>query len=1324
MATPCPAARLFLLISSLLGTPLTLAQITWLRPDSELVSAVAAFETAESSIESWTGRVMDSADPYVVFATCSINAEKHPYIYLHLSCTSGRALQLYYSGTGSFSELNSARVLSVRTDGQPRIYRLNLGGVASWRGKVQHLRLDVDGARVGSAFTILGIGTSAIPIDTFGDDTILAPETVPVWGNVAPREPRERMAAWHRTNVVVDEVTGNAALLTYIRSRYTWAEHSLLAKIVPGIRRESQLVTTGAAETVKVEDFPGGVASEITIADTRITAEFVPLCIGRDMDGFAGAAVYSLQTNPPAPVVLRIGAGAGFQLIYGSDNAGLRFGELRPIAETIDKTDDTVIFRSGIDNLPVMIRTAGMIEQTQAADGGATLSISFAEGSGRLLLTFGDTPERAAELAKLDVTAERARVAKTYETLLASRIETPEVDLDNAFRTAIYNLEYTWIEPYGWLECIHHWVSMWHMHAAAGAEWLGQTDRSRRSALAHAERLLPSGAAPQLAPFGQVHRDFGGSNQFWAWHVRRLWRMTGDVDFARSVSTPLDRVLAQTFEEYDTDDDWLLGWGKQVGNQEDFIDTPFDGATPTIEGINMMRTRAALAEALGDAGAASRWRSRMTLAQQRLRTQLWQDDLGRFAYYRDPHGCVRHDGQYHTLIYPIIWDVVDALDGWTGMRHLADRLMGAEGEVYCSANFPAHVPGTWGMQAGAAQQPWAAWGFAAAGMRNETYRPLLAVARWVMDENKRGAWPEISIESTPCYFSPPAGLYIAAVVEALFGLQLDRPAGVLTIAPSFPDDWPHATLMLPQFTARYTRNGNRYTYTVTSETPLARHLRWKLPIGDVRELRVNGAPVEFVTTPGVEHIVLAADTPAARETEFVMDFSPLGYSIAAPGSVAEGDTLRVSVEGLRITAVDDRGGVLACHVQQGDSTIRATVRRDLLAPYREFGRLGLLNFSRRTFFLHCISPRDIATWLPVTVAVLPRLEVAPVAPIAVDDDGVHIGLRVRNNTSRALAETATLHVAGQDTSMPLSIPARSEEIVRVDLPKERATGFALGDNRVTLTLPTAQEHADLTLTTGPSFQDRPTLRDHMQARLKPCSLDTAALVSDEQWKTMRRFDTFMHLPWVAMTPALEALGDQNRIVFPELPVVPFELTPRQFIPVAWKVNRPTAIMNLHDEPYRKLYILLASFLSNSDMFAQVARITVRGPHGILHARTLHFPGDVDWFLPPSSVGAFASCHEPRSERYALLPLRTAGDDDWSEGRAPGYPQPEMWSRSRACITDSAVFSIIELDLGGEHPIKDLVFESLGVDPSFGILAITGDKNAAASTSLPLRRNSE
>ena len=179
-----------------------------------------------------------------------------------------------------------------------------------------------------------------------------------------------------------------------------------------------------------------------------------------------------------------------------------------------------------------------------------------------------------------------------YAKLLEARIETPDRNLNEAFRAAIYNLEYNWLAPYGWNECLHHWLAMWHMQHTAGAEWIGQADRSRLCTVTAAENLLPDGRRPAVhAQRRQRTAISAAPTSSGPGRSATTSSSPATCDFARKIAPVLDKVIDQTFGEHDPDGDLLLAWGLQIGNQEDYIATPHDGTTPTIEGINMMRTR-------------------------------------------------------------------------------------------------------------------------------------------------------------------------------------------------------------------------------------------------------------------------------------------------------------------------------------------------------------------------------------------------------------------------------------------------------------------------------------------------------------------------------------------------------------------------------------------------------------------------------------------------------------------------------------------------------------------------------------------------------------
>jgi len=131
--------------------------------------------------------------------------------------------------------------------------------------------------------------------------------------------------------------------------------------------------------------------------------------------------------------------------------------------------------------------------------------------------------------------------------------------------------------------------------------------------------------------------------------------------------------------------------GEIIGNINFSQFTPYNGTSTTIELINMMQTRAMVANLLDDTETAEQMAIKIRQSKAGLKKQLWMKDLGRFMYYKDPTGKPLLDGQYQTCIYPAIWDITDQFDSWTSMRHLRDRLTGKLGEVYVSNNFPDHL---------------------------------------------------------------------------------------------------------------------------------------------------------------------------------------------------------------------------------------------------------------------------------------------------------------------------------------------------------------------------------------------------------------------------------------------------------------------------------------------------------------------------------------------------------------------------------------------------------------------------------------------------------
>ncbi len=1141
------------------------------------------------------------------------------------------------------------------------------------------------------------------------------------------RVPMERMAAYHRSVIVTHETDVTSAFMTYFKSHPEQIKHDFLLKIVPCLDKDGVIPAPNNATEVHVEDFPGGVEAKFRIGGVEVTADLAPLLVGRGVTTWEGAAVYSITTNPPTPVLLRIGGGTSVSFLMGTPPAFVGPDTVAPKdAQLID--GNTATFQSGEDPFPMAVRATGPIERN--ADTGQ-LTARFAGGSGAVVMAYADAADRALELSKNDPQTARKAVDDYYAKLLESRIETPDENLNAAFRSAIITMEYSWIEPYGWIETIHHWLALWHMQHTAGAEWLGQEDRSRLCTLTHGRMLLPNGAVPQLWPNGHTHRDFGGSNQFWAWQVRHYMNFTGDKEFAKEVAPMLDRVLNQTFKEYDPDGDMLLAWSQQIGNQEDMIGTPCDGTTPTIEGMNMM----SILYMCPSQGTVKHGLTyRLDVIKERMEKELWLPDVGRYAFFVDPLGYARLDGQYHTLIYPTLYYnsmVPEPLERYLSLRQLRDRLTGVEGDVYCSNNFPNHVSGTWGMQSGAAQQPWAAWGLSGAGMRNEAWKPLKAVAGWVTDVNHRGSWPEVAQEPIPAYFSPPAGLFIASMVESIFGLHVIN-GGELQIAPCFPDTWEKASLHLPGFQVQYQRNGNNILYSVKSSKTYAPSLRWHLPISKSVKATINGAPqssfrshplpsppAKFDSAASVsDTIFYTLGSERTNNATVAIEYVPAKVSLKYQQVVTEGRDFSLAIDGdALISKVAD-----PCHlfesyaISQSNGGMRAILSRNLLKPYMGFGRLGLMNFARRSFFLECTLYDSIETvFIPVDITVLPEVEVTFGEDLSLEGNNALASLTLHGNTGSLLwpdsiVVGSTAHLVKVDSS---NCPDRDycETTLPIAIPAGNLSQVSPGENDASIAIYpgwTAKEFP-ATLNARSIFESGP-LAAHAASRMTQIALPENMLMPDTDWRKLRDFPGFPHVPWSNSPPALEKLEGQTELAPPELPQVKFALPQRKFIPVSWKMGQPCFTLDLGGRMVKKLYVLVIPYLENHDMFAEVARMTVRGDKGaVLYTRTLRTPGDLDWWPSAEVFGdVWTTAHHGRADRHGLLPMLKVGETDWPMAHPPAFPQPEYWATCLPVITGSCTMNVVELDLRTIKPVQSLVVETLGANPALGVVAVTAE----------------
>jgi len=346
--------------------------------------------------------------------------------------------------------------------------------------------------------------------------------------------------------------------------------------------------------------------------------------------------------------------------------------------------------------------------------------------------------------------------------------------------------------------------------------------------------------------------------------------------------------------------------------------------------------------------------------------------------------------------------------------------------------------------------------------------------------------------------------------------------------------------------------------------------------------------------------------------------------------------------------------------------------------------------------MDCVTKGGTPFIAAVDLNILPRIEAAQ----AGNPGAAGLTLKVRNNTGRSYAGDAVLSLAGSTARVPVSLQAGSEKLVGFSFPD--GFSYTTGDNPAELQLPGEEP-----VTVHLAFS-----KPEVTPALVPIPIPEGDMMGDTLWNTIRVMPGFPHIFFTftnyGWPKPMWALKNVALIGVPEIPGLTFGITGKHFVPVSHLSGHVSYKLDLGHRKYKKIYLLVLSFVDNHDMFSAVARVTAYSGNEAVYKRTLHYPGDVDYWVPDRNPTSFASFREPRPDRFELLPMLTAGSGDWKEGKPPAFPQPKWWSISLPVVTESCLMNVIEISPGKPGELDFLEFESLGTMPAFGIVAATGE----------------
>ena len=97
--------------------------------------------------------------------------------------------------------------------------------------------------------------------------------------------------------------------------------------------------------------------------------------------------------------------------------------------------------------------------------------------------------------------------------------------------------------------------------------------------------------------------------------------------------------------------------------------------------------------------------------------------------------------------------------------------------------------------------------------------------------------------------------------------------------------------------------------------------------------------------PGIDGVFAEAELPAENHSRIVVTFDPVPLNLSVPGSVAEGESLQVALQGAELLGIEEPGGGSIGVGMHRRKCSGGTLKKGLLDEYRSFGALGRTEFQ-------------------------------------------------------------------------------------------------------------------------------------------------------------------------------------------------------------------------------------------------------------------------------------------------------------------------------------------------------------------------------------------
>lgn len=508
-------------------------------------------------------------------------------------------------------------------------------------------------------------------------------------------------------------------------------------------------------------------------------------------------------------------------------------------------------------------------------------------------------------------------------------IDTPDDYLDAVARASVIAVDGAWYPPVfvhgclqwnralpGWRTVFGGTVYGWHDRVQEQAKYYIDsqvTESDKTEPKADPGLLLThQHADSRFYGVGRIERDqsfYDMQSQFFDQLVEE-YRWNPEPSFVALLRPALELHLQWMADCFDPDGDGLY---------ESYINTwPTDsqwyngGGSAEATSYAYRGHQAALDMALnaGDEEAAAHHRAMLERIKRGFNELLWLKDLGHSGAYKEQGGYrrVHTDPWQYSIFLPVDAGLTNEIQNIESVYYsewgLQNDRMPLGGRRVWTSNW---VPAAWSVR-----EMWPgdnyhlALAYYWAGLPEDGWDILKGT--FMHSAYGHTVPGNLGADQGGIDFGDCVHPFVRTLVSGLFGYRPDYPLGKVLITPSFPREWDHASVAVPDFSLDFKSHEGTQRYRVTLRKEADMLFRLPVQSAEIVSVKVNGAPVDYTVEPAPGRSLLAFVVKHCGEAEVeivgreAMEYEPV---LALSGEVRSKGSLILNRKGSKIVKVYD-----------------------------------------------------------------------------------------------------------------------------------------------------------------------------------------------------------------------------------------------------------------------------------------------------------------------------------------------------------------------------------------------------------------------------------